>query len=65
MHLLTNFLSILMIFRNWTNMPYRVDNMVICAIMLLSILYLYKVITKLTKQYTLIHNSIIENNGVL
>ena len=49
-------------------MPYTVnntvDNAVICVIMLLAIPYLYKVIIKLTKQYILIHNSIIENNRV-
>ena len=49
---------------NWINMPYAVDITVICVIMLLAISYLYKVIIEFVKQYILIHNSIIENNGV-
>ena len=44
-------------------MPYTVDNAIIYVIVLLAISHLYKVIIKLTKQYILVHKSIIENNG--
>ena len=64
MQLVTNFLSIPMIFRNSLSMPYTVDNTVICVIVLLAISYLYTVIIMLIKQYILIHSLIIENNGV-
>ena len=69
MHLLTNFLSIPIIFRNWTNMSYTVDNtvdnIVICVIMLLAISYVHKVNIKLTKQYINTQSLSLKQWGIL